>query len=199
MSQAVTNFVSELALHFHKRFDSEAAEDSWLQSMYRNLRPYPPSVLRRACQRIIDTRKDRYFPLPAECKKVCDEIERIERSEQAPTLVEPKHKLAGHADWEYRLADDLIMCSLGKRAAEEGWILSLHDFARVNGRLPTQEWEIRKCITSARGFDEAYEDLLREKANGRSTGLQNSLIHLGDEMLKRREKYRQMVLGRAAA
>lgn len=199
MSQAVTNFVSELALHFHKRFDSEAAEDSWLQSMYRNLRPYPPSVLRRACQRIIDTRKDRYFPLPAECKKVCDEIEKIERSEQAPKLVDPTHKLAGNSDWQFRLADDLIQCSLGRRAAQEGWILSLHDFARVKGRIPTQEYEIRQCITSARGFDEAYEELLREKALGRSTSLQNSLIQLGDMMRQRREKYRQMVLGREAA
>jgi len=198
-TSAVSKFLTELSLHFGKRFESEEAEDQWLDSMERNLRVYTPSVLDRACKRIVDTRKDRYFPLPAECRAACEEIVKVEKAENTNRLDEPKHKFAGHADWQYRLADDLIMCGLGRRAAEEGWILSLHDFCRNNGRLPKEQWEIRKCVDGAKGFDEAYEGLLREKAAGRSTALQNELIALGDAMLARREKLSARVLGREAA
>ncbi len=198
---AVSKFLSELSLHFGKRFETDEAEDQWLDSMQRNLRIYPASVLDRACKRIVDNRKERYFPLPAECRAACEEVIKLEKAEQAPKFDDAataKAKLDA-SDWQYRQADDQIQCSLGRRAAQEGWILSLHDFAREKGRIPTQEYEIRQCITSARGFDEAYEELLREKALGRSTSLQNSLIQLGDMMRQRREKYRQMVLGREAA
>jgi hypothetical protein len=194
VSEAVSNFISELSLHFSKRFDSEAAEDQWLDSMRRNLRTYSPSVLKRACQRIVDTRKDRYFPLPAECRRACEEIEKVERAENARPLDTHAHPLQVGADWKYRLADDLIMCGLGKRAAQEGWILSLHDYCRNNGRLPTQEHEIRKCIQDAKGFDQAYEDVL----NGNGGALTKALEALGDTMLKRREALREKVLGRAA-
>lgn len=195
MSEAVSEFVAELSLHFSKRFDTESAEDQWLDSMRRNLRVYAPSVLQRACRRIIDTRKDRYFPLPAECKKACDEIEKLEKADNAPKLDTHAHPQKGHADWQYKLADELIQCGLGKRAAKEGWILSLHDFCRNNGRLPTQEFEIRKCIDGARGFDEAYEAVL----NGRGGACAKALEGLGDSMLKKREQYRAMVLGKDAA
>lgn len=192
---AVSKFLTELSLHFGKRFDSEEAEDQWLDSMERNLRVYTPSVLERACKRIVDTRKDRYFPLPAECRAACEEIVKIEKAESATRLDEPKHKFSGHADWQYRLADDLIMSDLGRRAARDGWILSLHDFCRNNGRLPTQEFEIKKCIDGARGFDRAYEAVL----NGAGGVCAKALEGLGDTMLKRREALRARVLGREAA
>jgi hypothetical protein len=191
-ASAVTKFLTELSLHFGKRFESDEAEDQWLDSMERNLRVYTPSVLERACKRIVDTRKDRYFPLPAECRAACEDIVKIEEAEKAPLLREPQHKFAGHADWQYRRADELIMIGpLGKQAAREGWILSLHDFIRENGRLPTSDLEVRKCKDAARGFDEAYERLLR---NGGV--LSPNLIALGDAMLKRRESLRARVMGR---
>lgn len=201
MSDKVQKFLTTVMSHFNKRHASQEDEDAWTLSMINGLKGYDASVLDRAAERILLNRNEPGFPYLAECRKACEEVIKLERADRTPKFDDAAKAKAqlDAADWQYRLADDLIMCSLGKRAAQEGWILSLHDFARINGRIPTQEWEIRKCITSARGFDEAYEDLLRERANGRSSGLQNSLIHLGDEMLKRREKYRQMVLGRAAA
>lgn len=197
MSEAVSNFVSELSLHFSKRFDSESAEDQWLDSMRRNLRSYEPRVLKRACQKIIDTRKDRFFPLPSECRAACEQVIKLEKAEEGPRL-DDAHKanpLKGNADWQFRLADELIMCGLGRRAAHEGWILSLHDFCRINGRLPTQDYEIKKCIDSAKGFDQAYEAVL----NGEGGVCAKALEGLGDAMRKRRESLRVRVLGKDAA
>jgi hypothetical protein len=197
MSQHVSKFLTDLIVHFPVRHDGDAAEDAWLQSMFRNLRNYKSSVLDRAAQRIIDTRGDRRFPLPAEIRKVCDEIEKLDRIETAPKFDDAARakKLQDGHDWQKKLADELIMCSIGKRAAQENWILSLHDFCRLNSRLPTNDYEIRQCIESARGFDRAYEALLRDQGNM----MRRPLIDLGDTMLKHREELRVRVLGKEAA
>ncbi len=195
---AVSRFLSELSLHFGKRFESEEAEDQWLDSMERNLRVYTPSVLERACKRIVDTRKDRYFPLPAECRAACEEIVKIEKAEQAPKFddaAKAKSAYASH-DWKTRLADDLIMCPLGRRAAQEGWILSLHDYVREHEELPRADFQIKRCIEAAKGFDAAYESLLRDKAQGKAGALNSNLTALGDTMLKRRNELRARVMGR---
>jgi hypothetical protein len=195
-AEAVSKFLSELSIHFLKKFDSEEAEDLWLDSMERNLKVYSPSVLQRACQRIIDTRKDKYFPLPSECKARCDEIEKIDKASAPPTIEDKAKQLGDHADHRYRLADELIVSGVPvcRRAAQEGWTLSLHDFIRENMRLPTQDWEIRKCIDGAKGFDEAYEAVL----NGKGGVCAKALEGLGDTMLKRREALRARVMGETA-
>lgn len=204
MSDKVLTFLRTIQSQFSKRHASPADEKIWLDSMVRGLRDYDASVLDRAAQRIIMSKTDPGFPYLAECRKACEEIIKLERAERTPKFDEAERDKVKYAsaDWQAKLADDLIMSvrfGLAKRAAQEGWVLSLHDFARENNRLPERDWEIRKCVDAARGFDQAYEELLRDKAHGRSTPLQNSLIHLGDGMRQRREKYRQMVLGMEAA
>ncbi len=193
MSQAISKFVADVALHFPNRFDSEASEDEWLQSMFRNLRGYNSDVLNRAAQRIVDTRTDRRFPLPSECKKVCDDISTRDRAESGAKLEFDVTKTSPYSDWRIKLADDLIACPLGKDAASEGWILSLHDFARMQGRLPIGS-EITKCKAGAKGFDEAYALCVR----GEAGACGRSLRDLGDSMLKRREDLRSKALGKMA-
>jgi hypothetical protein len=192
-AEAVSSFLSELSLHFGKRFETEDAEDQWLDSMERNLKGYTPSVLKRACQKIIDTRKDRYFPLPAECRKACEEVIKIDRAEATPSFipgsVDPKN-LQSKYDQAYAHADWLIMQGpMGKQAANEGWILTLHDFIRENGHLP-KDYEITKCKATAKGFDEDYAKCLR----GEAGYLSKSLAGLAETMLKRRYKLTDMVL-----
>lgn len=201
MSQHVAGFVTTLITHFPVRHDTQALEQEWMGSMVRNLRNYGGAVLTKAAQRIIDTRVDRRFPLVAECRKVCDEIDRFEKAAQPNPQAEiPKY--AGLADWQTKLADDLIKCEMGRQAAREDWILSLHDFARKNGRLPTGS-EIAKCKQGAREFDETYAQLIRDFAkldNPTSeenlgawkrlseTEVAGSLIKLGDSMLASRSE-----------
>jgi len=178
MSQAVSKFIGELAVHFPNRFDTEAAEDQWLKSMVRNLRGYDTPILEMAAREIIDTRTDRRFPLPADIKDVCARLVRTENMKAPPQLrVEPSQ----FADWRSNLADDLVKCGIGRQAADEGWILSLHDFARNNGRLPAGG-DIAKCKATAIDFVKAYEECLR----GEAGALSGTLARLGTSMLKRR-------------
>lgn len=197
MSAKVEKFLSTVMSHFNKRHASEADEDAWIASMIGGLKGYDASILDRAAQRIILTRNEPGFPYLADCRKACEEVIKLERAERAPKFDDTAKQKAAYdgADHRFRLADELICAGpLGKRAAQEGWILSLHDFCRLNGKLPTEDWQIRKCIESARGFDEAFEAVL----NGKGGACTAALERLGDTMLKKREKYRAMALGRAA-
>jgi hypothetical protein len=202
---AVVKFIGAVSIHFPRpscpENPREAAEwkqreTMWLDSMIQILGGYDEDVLQRAATRIVRSEtRDRRFPLPAVCRQVCEEIVKADKASQPPTIEDRAKDLKGNADWQYRLADDLIMCEMGRRAAREGWILSLHDFCRINGRLPTADWEIRKCIDGARGFDKAYEEVL----NGAGGVCAKALEALGDTMLKRREALRARVLGKEAA
>jgi len=194
MSQAVASFVTKLITHFPVKHESQFAEQEWMGSMVRNLRTYSAPVLESAAQKIIDTRTDRRFPLPSECKKVCDEIAARDHQEQQASRLSPDAKLPPQfSQWRVRLADDLINCSLGRQAAQEGWILALHDFARENGKLPTGS-EIARCKAVPAGFDEAYAVCLRGGA-----GFANSALKtLGDKMIARRKELAERLLGVSA-
>jgi hypothetical protein len=194
MSVAAGKFIRDVMVFFPVKFDGEAHEDAWTDSMIRNLQCYSPDVLKRAAQKIIDTRDDKYarrFPLPAECKRVCDDIIKWDQLHEAPKLlVEGTSKIDGY-DRAYRHADWLIMqAPIGKQAAKEGWALSLHDFIRVNGKLPADRHEIEKCKASAKGFDEAFAVCVR----GEAGMLSRPLLGLGEAMLKRRHRIEDMVL-----
>jgi hypothetical protein len=183
----VTDFIASLVVHFPVRHENTAREAEWLAAMVKALRGYDGSTLSEAAAMMIESRKDRRFPLPAECKDACNEIIRRNRAAK-PQLIAEK-SIPEWSDHRQRLADELVMTPLGKRAAQENWLLSLWNFIRDNMRLP-QEHEIPKCIAAARGFDEAYEMLHRQA----QTGPVKAAIRLGDQMLARREKLRAMVL-----
>jgi hypothetical protein len=194
MSQSVSNFITSLVVHFPVRHDSDAAENAWLQSMLKNLKPYGASVLSRAAQRIIDNRKDRRFPLPAECRSACEEIIKLDRASETPRFEAASNNATSaqsEYDRRYAHADWLItQAPIGKAAAKEGWVLSLHDFIRINGRLPTERHEIDKCKASAKGFDQAFAECVR----GEAGFLSRPLLGLGESMLRRRHKIEDMVL-----
>lgn len=193
MSENVSNFITTLVMHFPVKHESPEREKEWLSGMASTLRGYGASTLAKAATLLVETRKDRRFPLPAECREACNEIIRRDQAQKSPTLpLDQKFpEFSGH---RIQLAEELI-CSggLGKRAAKEAWILSLHDFCRHNLRLPQSDAEIRKCIDGARGFDEAYEKWVRGEYSN-DAGLTAKFIQLGDSMLARREHLRSMVL-----
>jgi hypothetical protein len=189
MSQAVASFVTKLITHFPVKHESQFAEQEWIGSMVRNLRTYGAPVLDRAAQKIIDTRTDRRFPLPSECKKTCDEIAARDHQEQQAGRLTPDAKLPPpFSEWRVKLADDLVTCPMGREAAKDGWILALHDFARENGRLPAGG-EITKVKAVPKGFDDAYADNMR-----RHDPMAKALRVLGDKMVARRKALADMVL-----
>jgi hypothetical protein len=195
MSQAVASFVTKLITHFPVKHESQFAEQEWMGSMVRNLRTYPASVLDRGAQKLIDTRTDRRFPLPSECKKVCDEIASRDHQERQASQLTPDAKLPPQfSEWRVKLADDLIMCPMGREAAKEGWILALHDFARDNGRLPVGG-EISKTKAVRKGFDDAYYDVI----SGNGGFCAPALKALGDKMIARRNELTERLLGKKVA
>jgi hypothetical protein len=193
MSDKVDKFLTTVMSHFNKRHASIEDEDAWTMSMVDGLRGYDASILERAAQRIILTRKDPGFPYLAQCRDACEQIIKLDRAAETPKFVpgsvDPK-SLQSKYDQAYAHADWLIMQGpMGKQAANEGWILTLHDFIRENGRLP-KDYEITKCKATAKGFDDDYAKCLRGEAGYMS----KSLAGLAETMLKRRYKLTDMVL-----
>lgn len=195
MSDKVTKvFLRIVGSQFNKRHESLDDEKLWVKSMVQGLGHYDAKVLERAAYRIINTRKEPGFPKLAECHEACDYIIKTDRASEAPKFLgvseETRAKFASSFDSAYAHADWLIMQSpMGKQAANEGWVLTLHDFIRENGRLP-KDYEITKCKATAKGFDEDYAKCLR----GEAGPLSKPLAGLAEAMLKRRYKLTDMVL-----
>ena len=160
MSQGFSNFITTLVMHFPVKHESPAREAEWLKGMAITLRGYQPSTLARAAEWMIENRKDRRFPLPAECREACMKAFERERLE-TPMLLGKMDKLSDWHPSREKLAYELLAGPLGKRAATEGWILALFDFTRKNMRLPAEGFEVANCIASAKGFDRAFENCVR--------------------------------------
>jgi hypothetical protein len=196
---AVAKFIGAIAIHMPRHraeTDAEkATEKLWFKDMVAMFKNYSDSVLERAATRIVRSEsKDRRFPLPAACMKACEEIIKLDRAEATPRLDDKSRapaQMQSEYDRKYANADWLITQSpMGKQAAREGWILSLHDFIRQNDRLPVEKHEIDRCKASAKGFDEAFAKCVR----GEAGMLSKSLLGLGEAMLKRRHKLEDMIL-----
>ncbi len=189
MTTHVLNFLEALSPHYAKRHESDEALREWVKGWIRSLSGYDAWVLERAAMRIIDTRDERSFPLIPEVKKVCHEIIREDRLEK------PELKVA-HSEQNgdpYALADALINCEIGRRAArdETCWVLALHDFCRDNRRLPL-DGEIPKLKRVAAEFETNYRLCVRGEA-----GPNSKLVEaLGASMIRRREKMRARLLQR---
>lgn len=193
MTQAVAGFVTKVMIHFPFKHESQEREQEWIASMVRNLRGYKAETLDLAAQWFIDNRTDRRFPLPAECKEVCDDIASREviakRANELPSR--PPELMS---DARFALADDLIQrASMSKEAARDGWISALHNYCWEHGMLPTGR-DIDKCKQAAKSLDQAFETCVR----GEGGACNASLLALGQSMLKRREELRARILGRAA-
>lgn len=195
MSRAVMQFIAVVSLHFPPPIKSgdETMEEAWTASMVRNMRGYAPDVLAAAAQEIIDTRtpKDgRFFPLPSECKAVCDRLARV-KAPAAPLLT-AEHKGDDFAEWRIKLADDLVQTELGRQAAREGWVMPLHLFCRQHARLP-KDGEIATLRRQGKEFADAYRWLEQSEHP-----LRAPLMALGDAFRSHREQLRKRVLGEAS-
>ena len=189
MSSKVADLISKLVMHYPVRFDSEERQTEWIGSMVAAFKSYNADVLQRAAQRIIDTRTDRRFPLVAEIHKVCTSIIYDDGLKQQSLGVNPSpEKQSVYSESREQWADTLVMGEMGRQAAREGWILTLHDYARQHARLPDPAG-IGKLKAQATGFDEALG-----KCRCGGFPLANHLRELGTSMLARRQKLTEMVL-----
>ena len=188
--EAVRDFVAELLVHFA---DTRDRDDAWADSMVKALRGFTREVLNAAAADIIATRKYRNFPLPAECIEACwkakDRLSTAERAANLPGLAQHNIITSGKGPKQYNEmhGDQLIVGPMGRQAAKEGWILSLHDFASLYHRLP-DPGEIPRLKQAAKSFDTHYAICVRggwEQAQALVQGI-------GDTMLAKRKKYAAM-------
>ena len=192
-SQAISKFLTDLAVHFPPKHARPELENSWLRSMADALRGYSPAILAEAARHIIDHRKYTTFPLPSECREACIAAARRQESQvRAETLPEFRSSMPFWASEEReRLANDLIKSAMGKQAANEGWVLALWNFCLEHARIPTNQAEIGRCRREAKDLDEAYAMCLRggwPEAKKWET--------FGSSMLAKREKLAAEVLGK---
>lgn len=198
-TKGVLKFIDDLSVNFSFRRDwDEEREKNWSTLMVRELGGFHDEVLARACREIILTRgkrpNEQWMPTIAECLKACREAQFMvdgEKNEGRLKLSAGplEKKFAPWSDERMKLANELVMTPQGKRAAKEGWILSLHHFIRENGEAPRTAAEEDKLRRAAQYFDERYRVCLN---GGFSQAAM--LVEMGTKMLKRREELADIVL-----
>lgn len=215
---AVASFVSRIAKHFPpQKFASEAEEAEWLASIVESLKKYDDDLLARAAQRIIDTRGlregERWFPVPAAIRKVCDAlIAEDYRENTLPTIAAALLQPVQHVH-KRALALDLLRTQQGREAAADGWVLALYEFCAEQGRAPTNQerhsfktlekgldgrvrWNTHRCTEvewlrmSAKGAQEAHEASIKG-----GFPFAAAWARMGDERAARRERLAQHALG----
>jgi hypothetical protein len=136
--------------------------------------------LDKAADLVIREHKGRSFPAVSAVLDACGRAREMLAPRQA--FEPPKYPEWGPAAFAY--AAGALKTEIGRQAAHEGWVLSLHQFLRENRRQPRSD-EIHDLKVRARGFDEAYAQV----CSGNGGSLSASLKNWGETMLERRNRY----------
>lgn len=191
-SMAIGKFLNTLKVHFPPRLPRPELEEAWLQSMTKVLRGYEAGVLEDAAMEIVRTRKRTDFPRPAECRSACEEVLKWRQISKREAML-PIDKIRDAPDYSpdrIALADDLIRTEQGRKAAKEGWVLSLHDYCRKHGCAPKPD-DVPAIKRAANEFQEGFEMCLRGRVGWMQ---QKEMTELGEKMNARREELSDMVL-----
>ena len=169
---------------------------------------YSEPELEGAADKLIRTRKFRNWPTIAECIEALEDHRAEVYAKNAPELQIARHP---YPEWDraaFAAADKLIQSVMGRQAAQEGWILGLHDYCRKHSKLPGP-WEIGTMKEAAncveRGAAGVFPDLppMDDAAMARRQALFLMPIHetlktLAGTMLTKRETLSRIALGEPA-
>lgn len=137
--------VAELLNHFRVFHKPDSPEEAmWSRSMAAVLSGYREEVLALACARILRTRRNDRFPLPAEIAAVCDDVQAdIDR----PKLLAAEMDSKRSSSWSHEriafVVQQLMSGHVGRQAVDEDWHGALYDFCRENNRLPDAQEAVR--------------------------------------------------------
>ena len=187
ISHVEVDFIAPLSIHYSVRHENDDAKKAWREDYVDAMRGYSSEVLKEAAKRIMRKRNYSNFPLIADCLEACKSVLDDRNVGRSPDM--GSHK--GYPEWSHerqRKAAQMICCELGKRAAKEGWVISLWDFCRNKDRLP-QRHEIDKLIAGSRGTWQAMKEI--DDKNAMAPALRN----LEQTLIKRRQKLTELVLG----
>lgn len=153
MSTMVQDFVRRVGVHFPPPKLEGADVRDWMDGIRDVLVRHDEAIVERAARLIVATRKaPKVFPLPSEIEEAIAKVIDTDRrasfvpGERKPITSDERYD-ARNAAWRHdrqRLAVDLVNGPMGRKAAEEGWILSLWDYCRNNGSLPREGHEVER-------------------------------------------------------
>lgn len=204
MSSEVTSlkFIQLVELHFPApKFNGEQhLEDAWTQSIGKILAPYEDAVVLEAADQIVRTRDPdekggTMFPKPFEIIKVLDDVKERQRIRATP-LIETKEARTKRERQEsevrawtperQKLATLLCQTPLGQRAANEGWVVALWNYARHHMRLPEEQTVIDEIRRQGLDTRKAIEDIIRapakDKLNVALKDMAGNVLKTGDDL-----------------
>jgi len=165
-----------------------ANPEAYRDEVARMIRGFSTTEQDAAGDLLLKSHRGRTFPTPHEIVSACEEARKA-ATPLGRTVTTPS-QYRGWSSEDMAIADRLIVCDLGREAADNGWSLGLHDFCRYAHRLPNAHEQAR-IIREAREFDESYAACCA----GRGGSLGEALRKLGESMLAKRQKYADMARG----
>lgn len=163
---------------------------AYFAELGKMLAKYAGKELELAGDLIVRTHRGRSFPTPSEIVTACEDV-RASSSPIRPPASSFEEKNPEWSKQSFAIADRLVACELGKRAAREGWVLGLHEFCRKHHRLPSSS-EIRP-------IEQDSEFVTRCAAGVVDMGYFHApLQRFARAIMARREKLARKVLGEAA-
>ncbi len=164
----------------------------------RELGRYRSDVLQLAADQLIAKRNHRNFPLLAECLQACRDAQEqiaIQQQREAENAHKTNPKPSGDpwSEQRVRQADRMMASEIGRLAAEEGWIIHLHDWCREQGRLPNK-FEGEKVRAKGLAIKAEREEMARK--GGASNPIVKSIARA---MISKRNRLSAIAFGRDAA
>lgn len=176
------------------RWDAEQ-EETYGKTIIARLKEFPAGVITQTRDKIVAERTDRRTPLASEIIAMARDIDTWQKRQQGQLVLTAEQKAARYSEERERLANDICMGPMGRRAAREGWVLPLWNHIVEHGRAP-DEHGIAACKRAAREMMEFYEELLRKEDTSQ---LHKGIVGLAESIQERRRRLEKMILGEEAA
>jgi len=173
MGDVVRNFLNPMRLQFAlPTLVKEGQEQAFYKDYVEALGEFGDDELAYAAKWMKTTRETRTLPVIADCLEACRHARKaIRASGYQP---QPRREGDTRDDWlPHRVdtASKMICSEIGRRAAQEGWLLGLWDFCRKNERHPNsfEADKVKKDSLSTWAYvDEAIKEM---NANGQDSRL----------------------------
>jgi len=152
--------------------------------------------LQHAAKVLKTTRTSRTFPVIADCLEAC---KHARDALQPPVKRRHGSDQDKYPEWmpeRQRQADALICSDMGRKAADEGWLIGLWDFCREKQRLPNR-FEAEKIAKRSKKIWKDVDDIIDDLiAQGKDASM---AIDLRRGFKNRYEKLREKVYAKKEA
>lgn len=138
MGDVSEKFLTPMLVFFSLPNSAHADREAFLSGYVDELSEYTSHELEHAAKLLRTTRTTRTLPTIADCLEACKQAR---DTLQAPAKRRHGSDQVKWPEWapeRQRLADDLIRSEIGRKAADEGWLIGLWDFCRKEKRQPNR-------------------------------------------------------------